>query len=68
LEITDMLACRGFPNARIELEKAANHYRKRTICRVQNDLPGAFYRAPGKEIICRVPDPTPPGKEKHPAN
>jgi hypothetical protein len=35
---------------------------------VQNDLPVAFYRAPGKGIICRVPDPTAPGKEMHPAN
>jgi len=24
------------------------HYRKREICLVQNDLPGAFYRTPGK--------------------
>jgi hypothetical protein len=27
-----------------------------------DDLPGAFYRAPGKGILCRVLDPAAPGK------
>ena len=41
------------------------HYRKREICLVQNDLPGAFYRTPGKKFICLVPYPEEPGKQKH---
>jgi hypothetical protein len=31
-------------------------------------LPGAFYRAPDKEILCRVPGLETPGKERPPAN
>jgi len=30
-------------------------------------LPGAFYRAPGKGILCRVPGLAAPGKERPPA-
>lgn len=32
------------------------HYRRRLLCRVSHTLPSAFYRALGKEAICRVPD------------
>ena len=31
-------------------------------------MPGAFYRAPGKGILCRVPGLETPGKERPPAN
>jgi hypothetical protein len=34
----------------------------------KKNLPGAFYRAPGKEILCRVPGLETPGKERPPAN
>ena len=30
-------------------------------------MPGAFYRAPGKGILCRVPGLAAPGKERPPA-
>ena len=30
-------------------------------------MPGAFYRAPGKAILCRVPGLAAPGKERPPA-
>ena len=43
------------------------HNRKRLICREQKILPGAFYRAPGKGILCRVPGLAAPGKERPPA-
>ncbi|OQU81051.1 hypothetical protein SORBI_3006G003901 [Sorghum bicolor] len=29
-------------------------HRKPTICRVQNALPGSFYRAPDKGLLCRI--------------
>ena len=38
------------------------HNRKRLICREQKNLPGAFYRAPGKGILCRVLGLEAPGK------
>ena len=33
----------------------------------KKNLPGAFYRAPGKGILCRVPGLATPGKERPPA-
>ena len=44
-----------------------NHNRKRLICREQKNLPGAFYWAHGKGILCRVPGLVAPGKERPPA-
>jgi hypothetical protein len=31
------------------------HYRKNDLCRVSNILPSVFFRALGKELLCRVP-------------
>ena len=39
-----------------------SHYRRRLLCRVSQTLPSAFYRALGKEAVCRV------SERKHSAN
>ena len=38
------------------------HYWRRLLCRVSQTLPSAFYRALGKEVVCRV------SERKHSAN
>lgn len=35
---------------------ASPHYRRRFLCRVFHTLLSVFYRALGKEALCRVPD------------
>jgi hypothetical protein len=34
----------------------SKHYRRMKLCRVLNDLPSVFFRALGKEALCRVPN------------
>jgi hypothetical protein len=41
------------------------HYRNLALCRVPNILPSAFFRALGKEALCRVPRKKPSVKENN---
>ena len=45
-----------------------NHYRTRSIYRVQIDLPSAFCRTLSKGNLCREPDPAALGKDRPSAN